>query len=120
MTIERPVGDPAVAYQDAPDYDDEMAWLRMHTDTSGFERNRQFWLRRAALLDRIALRETETHGPEATVPLIRQAQSAAAELVEYDTAHRGLSPKGADLVAGEEHREYVREEYRVWRLSQTN
>ncbi len=118
MTSERPVGDPGDAYTDAPDFDDELAWLQAYTDAPGFELNREFWLRRAALLDRLALREAESYGAETTVPLIRTAEMAASGLVEYDTAHHGLSPKGADLAAGEDHRAYVREEYRAWSLAQ--
>ncbi|MEU7291760.1 hypothetical protein AB0A76_00930 [Streptomyces exfoliatus] len=117
MKIERSIGNPAAAYAGAPDFDIELAWLQECTRTQGFELSREFWLRRAAFLDRLALREAESHGVEATAALIRFAESAASGLVVYDTAHHGLSPKGSDLVAGEDHRAYVREQYRAARLA---
>ncbi|MCX4787665.1 hypothetical protein OG369_16170 [Streptomyces sp. NBC_01221] len=113
MKIERNVGIPAAAYAGAPDLDIELAWLQESTRTPGFELSRKFWLRRAAFLDRLALREAGSYGLEATVPLIRTAEMAGSGLVVYDIAHSGLSPKGSDLVVGEDHRAYVREEYRA-------
>lgn len=120
MTIERSAGDPEAAYMGAPALDIELPWLQGFTRAPGFEATREFLLRKAAFLDRLALQQTESHGSEATRPLVRTAEMAAFGLVEHDTEHHGLSPKGADLAAGEDYRAYVREAYRAWSLAQNH
>jgi hypothetical protein len=113
MTSELSANNLDAAYADALALDDELSWLRACTGTPGFELRREFWLRQAALLDRLALQG-------AVVPLIRAALMAAANLVAHDIEHRGLSPKGHDLVAADDYQEYVRAEYRLWRLTQNH
>ncbi|WP_406399455.1 hypothetical protein [Streptomyces uncialis] len=120
MTIERSVGDPETAYMGAPDLDIELPWLQGSTRTPGFESSREFLLRQAAFLDRLTLQQTQSHGSEVIGSLVRTAEMAAFGLVEHDTEHRGLSPKGADLAIGEDYRAYVREVYRAWSLAQNH
>lgn len=101
------------AYADAPALDDELTWLRARTGDPGFEPSREFLLRQAALLDRLALQGV-------VVPLVRAALGAADHLVAHDIEHHGLSPKGHDLISAEDHQAYVREAYREWRLAQNH
>jgi hypothetical protein len=114
MTTELPnTKRSAATYADAPPLDDELAWLRARTGGPQFEPSREFWLRQAALLDRLALQG-------GAVPLVLAALGAADRLVAHDVEHHGLSPRGHDLVAAEDHQAYVREEYRVWLLTQNH
>ncbi|MFE5729301.1 hypothetical protein ACFQ7A_00080 [Streptomyces sp. NPDC056528] len=111
MTINHSAEDVDSAYADAPALDDELTWLRARTGAPGFETSREFLLRQAALLDRLARRA-------AVVPLVRAALAAADHLVAHDIEHHGLSPKGHDLAAAEDHQAYAREAYRDWRHAQ--
>ncbi len=120
MTNEPRVGELAAAYVNAPDIDAELDWLRACTAAPEFELSREFCLRRAALLDRLVLREAANYGLEATAPLARTAELAGRCLVEHDIEHEGLSPKGAELVTGDDHRDYVRHAYRAWSAAQTH
>ncbi|WP_327736263.1 hypothetical protein OG749_23310 [Streptomyces nojiriensis] len=112
MTVDRTTEALSATYADAPTLDDELAWLRARTGDRGFMPNREFLLRQAALLDRLALQG-------AVMPLVRSAFTAADHLVTHDIEHRGLSLKAHDLVATEDYRAYVREQYRLWLLTQT-
>jgi len=85
------------------------------SDVSG---DREFRLRKAALLDRIAIQERTRYGINASADAEDAAAVAAEWLVEYDVAHSGLSLKGRDLVLAEEYRDYVRAEYAAWSQSQ--
>ncbi|WP_327163194.1 hypothetical protein [Streptomyces zaomyceticus] len=114
MTTELPnpnTKKPAAAYADTPPLDDELAWLRACTSDPGFESSREFLLRQAALLDRLALQG-------AVMPLVLAALGAADRLVVHDIEHRGLSLRGHDLFASDDHQAYVREEYRAWLVAQ--
>ncbi|MEU2155450.1 hypothetical protein ABZ532_10615 [Streptomyces sp. NPDC019396] len=112
MTIDRTTEDLGAAYADAPALDDELAWLRACAGHPAFEPSREFLLRQAALLDRLALQS-------AVMPLVRVALGAADRLVVHDIEHRGLSLRGHDLFAAD-HQAYVREEYRAWLLAQNH
>jgi hypothetical protein len=91
-------------YAQAPPIEREIAALAQLSERHSHERAlpREFWLRKAALVDRIALAETAAHGPELAKPAIRAAEAAAVQLIAYDAKHR--------------NREYVRHAYRVWSL----
>lgn len=112
--------DPGVAYAGAPGIIGEIGWVARQASGHRLssELGREFWLRKAAVLDRIALQEVATYATEVAASAVETAELAALRLIEYDTARRGLSTRGADLSAGLEHREYVREEYRAWSLTQ--
>lgn len=86
---------------------------------------RGWWLRKAALLDRIALKETAKFTPDIAAPALRAAEAAAKQLVLYDGQHltRGgeFSPDALASAApadGHGHRAYVRQEYLVWSLAE--
>ena len=93
-------------YAQAPSIECEIALLaelsELHADDGALPR--EFWLRKAALVDRIALTEASTYGPELAKPAIRAAEAAAVQLAAYDAKHR--------------NREYVRQEYRAWSLAE--
>lgn len=112
--------DPEIVYAEAPGITREISWVtRTSTDRPlGQEADREFWLRKAALLDRIALAEEATYAPSVSAEAASLAGNAARRLAEYDAAHCGLSPKGAELATDADHREYVREQYREWSLTQ--
>ncbi|MEU7132944.1 hypothetical protein [Streptomyces sp. NPDC046261] len=82
------------------------------------DQHREFWLRKAATLDRIALKGAAAYVPAVAGEAVEAAISAARQLVEYDIAHNGLSRKGHELVTGEDYREYVRQEYHAWSRDQ--
>ncbi|MEU9333098.1 hypothetical protein AB0D49_08020 [Streptomyces sp. NPDC048290] len=108
-------------YADAPAISVESSWVALIADRLGaVESDREFWLRRAALLDRMALAEEAEGGAwtvgEAVPVAVLTAEGAARRLVAYDGVHFGLSTRGADIATGADCREYVREEYRAWRL----
>ncbi|MEV6680842.1 hypothetical protein AB0N09_28845 [Streptomyces erythrochromogenes] len=113
MTNDRTTEDLGAAYADAPALDDELACLRACTSDPGFGLSREFLLRQAALLDRLALQG-------AVMPLVLAALGAADRLVSHDIEHHGLSLRGHDLFASDDHQAYVREEYRVWLLAQNH
>ncbi|QKW07381.1 hypothetical protein HUT18_14285 [Streptomyces sp. NA04227] len=84
----------------------------------GTEPNREFWLRKAALLDRVALEEEATYSAQVAAKAVAVAEEAARKFVEYDVAHFGLSRRGEELSTGADWREYVRQAYRAWRRAQ--
>ncbi|MEV6729062.1 hypothetical protein [Streptomyces sp. NPDC051364] len=109
---------PEVAYATAPSVISEIGW------TAGGARDclhgiavREFWLRKAALLDRIALTDDDPMGCDAAT----LAVEAARRLMEIDDA-AGLGPSGyADGPYTPDHpdsvrepRGYVRQEYALW------
>lgn len=114
------VSEPEACYAGAPCIADEMSWVTeqefSRTFTAGAAR--EYWLRKAAALDRTALEETRTLTPGTAAPAVRTAETAARRLVELDAADHRVSPRGADLSTGADHRAYVREAYRAWSLTQ--
>ncbi|MFF8261166.1 hypothetical protein [Streptomyces virginiae] len=93
---------PEAAYATAPSVISEIGWtVRGARDCLRGTNVREFWLRKAALLDRIALTDDDpVSGDAATC-----ATEAARRLIEIDHAD---GPRTADP------RGYVRQEYALW------
>ncbi|MFD5104608.1 hypothetical protein [Streptomyces cinereoruber] len=93
---------PEAAYAKAPSIISEIGWTaRTVADRSfGAEMSREFWLRKAALLDRIALGD-EVAGP------ISDATEAAVE-----AARRLMDTDDTALICDPRH--YVRQQYARW------
>lgn len=121
VTAEQPVSHwpaPETAYATAPSVISEIGWTaRGVRDCLHGIQVREFWLRKAALLDRIALTDDDpVNGDAATL-----AVEAARRLMEIDDA-AGLGPSGyADGPYTPDHpdsvrqpRGYVRQEYALW------
>ncbi|MBZ4321467.1 hypothetical protein [Streptomyces huiliensis] len=114
MTTEAPTSDPATAYVNAPSIIAEIGWVARQRAS---EPDREFWLRKAAVFDRIAIKEAANYAPEVAASAIEAAGAAALQLVRYDAMHEGLSPRGLELVTADDHREYVRHAYLAWSRS---
>ncbi|MGW6783559.1 hypothetical protein [Streptomyces sp. NPDC054987] len=109
---------PETAYAKAPSIISEIGWTaRGARDCLHGIQVREFWLRKAALLDRLALTDDDpVHGDAATLAI-----EAARRLMELDDA-AGLGPSGfADGPYTPDHpdsvrepRSYVRQEYALW------
>lgn len=101
------------AYANAPSIAWEISWvlraLRKYPLSHGIDR--EFWLRKAALLDRIALREEATFTPDAAAEAVTAAGRAARQLADYDASFHGLSFRGEELATDEDFRVYVRRQY---------
>ncbi|MFD9334260.1 hypothetical protein ACFWBF_07540 [Streptomyces sp. NPDC060028] len=121
VTAEQPVSHwpaPETAYATAPSVISEIGWTaRGVPDCLHGIQIREFWLRKAALLDRIALTDDDpVNGDAATLAI-----EAARRLMEIDDA-AGLGPSGyADGPYTPDHpdsvrqpRGYVRQEYALW------
>ncbi|MGY1436620.1 hypothetical protein [Streptomyces reniochalinae] len=82
---------------------------------------REFWLRKAAVLDRIALAEEVTYAPEVAAPAIETAEEAAGWLADFDHTHHTTHGPGKPLLTppGRSYRPYVRQEYLAWIKTQT-
>ncbi len=111
---------PNAAYAGAPTIAQEICLIAEASDShpTDVSTDREFRLRKAALLDRLALQEQARNGALAAADAEDAANVAAEWLVEYDVAHGGLSRKGRDLVLAEDYRDYVRTEYAAWRDAQ--
>ncbi|MEU7167419.1 hypothetical protein AB0A70_22700 [Streptomyces morookaense] len=108
--------EPIAAYDDAPSLLPEIRWVAVKSRSARDAMDREFWLRKAAVFDRIAIKEAAAGTPDAAVnTAAAAAASAARQLVEYDTVHAGMSLRGTDTVTDEDCREYVRQEYSTWR-----
>jgi hypothetical protein len=79
-------------------------------------REREQRLRKAALLDRIALFEAAEYAPGVAADAIATAVSAARKLGAYDAEHdTSAGPIGPGSPEWDPcHRPYVRQEYAVW------
>ncbi|MFC5027153.1 hypothetical protein ACQFX6_19335 [Streptomyces sp. DSM 41987] len=115
---------PAVAYAAAPRILSEINAVlaivaeraaERRWDLPGSEANdREFWLRKAALLDRIALQD-------ATPDAMAAAVEAAGPLVVFDLRHPTFvaGPHGPDSIEWDpSYRPYVRQEYAAWHKDQ--
>ncbi|MFE9931805.1 hypothetical protein [Streptomyces sp. NPDC005533] len=109
---------PETAYAKAPSIISEIGWTaRGVRDCLHGIQVREFWLRKAALLDRIALTDDDPVQGDA----VTLAVEAARRLMEIDAA-AGLGPSGyADGPYTPDHpdsvrqpRSYVRQEYAMW------
>jgi hypothetical protein len=94
---------PDEAYTLAPSIISEIGWTaRAAADRPFYDGlNRQFWLRKAALLDRIALNDEPD---SVTTDAADLATRAAQRLIELDGTADICDPRG-----------YVRQEYKAWR-----
>ncbi|GAA0496496.1 hypothetical protein [Streptomyces olivaceiscleroticus] len=113
------------AYAEAPHLLAEMTWMtdQVATHASGMRLSREFWLRKAALLDRLAIREAEEEGiPEVVAEAGTLAARAAHRLAQYDrergggpfATSNGPIPPDSPLW-DPSYRPYVRQEYAAWR-----
>ncbi|MFF7699566.1 hypothetical protein [Streptomyces lydicus] len=87
------------AYADAPAIAYEQAWTERIANISSDELDRDWYLRHAALLDRIALRDEHDQLGTAT----EEADATALMLLDMDQAPRGY-----------DGRAYVRQQYALW------
>lgn len=124
ITAELPAANPwptpEQAYADAPAADYELEWARVTLMGPPLSPglNREYRLRRAAVLDRMALGLAPGLGVVATP---EDATEAAIHLMDLDTA-AGLGPSGyADGPYAPDHPEstrdprgYVRQEFAIW------
>ncbi|QLE73975.1 hypothetical protein FGW37_22465 [Streptomyces rectiverticillatus] len=121
MTDAAHTTDPAAAYAGAPRILSEIVCVLRQAQSRrrfGTEQGREFWLRKAAVFDRIAIEEAATYAPDVAAPAVDAAANAARQLVEYDVTHTGLSLRGSDVVTDEDCRRYVRRQYREWSRTQ--
>ncbi|MEH0546198.1 hypothetical protein ACWGH3_22220 [Streptomyces sp. NPDC054884] len=88
--------DPEQAYADAPSIHSELDWIAHTLGTAACYTalERGFYLRKAAVLDRIALADGADHRDDDT------AHTAAKFLIELDDAHADRDPRA-----------YVRQQY---------
>ncbi|MFF4949760.1 hypothetical protein [Streptomyces chattanoogensis] len=109
---------PEEAYAWAPSIADEFAWLYRTAADWHDELDREWYLRKAALLDRIALR----NAPEELGIATEEAEATATFLLDCDKAgdgDYGGQPYWPEHPAAEAHlRGYVRQEYALWHSSQ--
>ncbi|MCT2589201.1 hypothetical protein LHJ74_04510 [Streptomyces sp. N2-109] len=118
-----PGPDPQAAYTEAPSLIIELDWVadQAAARASGAHMGREFWLRKAALLDRIALHGTENYIPEVAARTVENADRAAAWLADFDHTHGTTRGPLMALVAPESlsYRPYVRQEYLAWNTQRT-
>lgn len=96
--------DPATAYEHAPQIVQEIGWIARQGTGGVAEIGREFWLRKAALVDRIALHEEAEYTPGIAASAVRAAEEAASQLIAEDSRPDGeLGPRA-----------YVRQEYLAW------
>ncbi|MFJ7158458.1 hypothetical protein ACIQUQ_26450 [Streptomyces sp. NPDC101118] len=93
---------PAEAYAKAPSIISEIGWTarRAVQALRGATADREYWLRKAALLDRIAWNDERAH---IVGDAIEAAELAAHRLTDLDGAQGVSDPRG-----------YVRSEYARW------
>ncbi|MDX3755462.1 MazG-like family protein [Streptomyces sp. AK02-04a] len=109
---------PADAYATAPDLTCEIAWTAAIARTlmdkpSGDDADRDYWLRKAAVLDRIAL-DYEADGVHHHTADI--AAAAARQLIEIDYGGDPYWPEHPAMLT--HPRGYVRQEYARWAKNQ--
>ncbi|MFI1353608.1 hypothetical protein ACH4TV_08490 [Streptomyces sp. NPDC020898] len=112
---------PEAAYAFAPSAVREIGWVagtavdKRPGETPG----REYWLRKAALLDRIALHDEQAG---ITGDADQAATEAARRFVDYDRDNNGGHPNGPCQAtyprAAAEPRGYVRQEYAHWAKNQ--
>ncbi|MEU6544080.1 hypothetical protein [Streptomyces sp. NPDC046859] len=108
---------PEEAYALAPSMVREIGWTAQTAADKpfGVDLNREYWLRKAALLDRIALREDEDG---VTGDAAEAAKEAARRLIEYDRDgegdYHGVPYWPEHPATAADPRGYVRQEYAHW------
>lgn len=100
-TMEWPT--PEQAYADAPSIAYESGWTEQTAKRLPDELDRDWYLRHAALLDRIALRDETDQLGRAT----EEADATALVLLDMDQAPRGYDARA-----------YVRQQYALWAAEQ--
>ncbi|MEW1752797.1 hypothetical protein [Streptomyces angustmyceticus] len=95
---------PEQAYLNAPSLTSESEWAQRTANESPEELDRDWYLRHAALLDRIALRE-ETDGPAGAAT--EEAEATGIVLQDLDDSWAVCAP-----------RHYVRQQYALWAADQ--
>ncbi|GAA0462611.1 hypothetical protein ACFQ2B_37310 [Streptomyces stramineus] len=118
MTTGPHTTESASAYGNAPGITSEIGWVIRHSRRRPFDDEREFWLRKAAVFDRMALDEAARFAPEVAAPAAEASVEVARQLVDYDIAHSGLSLKAAEIVTAEDCLAYVRHEYLKWNQDQ--
>ncbi|WP_424213581.1 hypothetical protein ACN20G_16670 [Streptomyces sp. BI20] len=115
---------PETAYQGAPAVTREIGWVTRQVRTVLLADDpavkREYYLRKAALLDRIALNENLLVGSADNA--VDSAENAARQLLDHDTTHGRFDPDtacGTSVVPVPAHataypRGYVRIEYATW------
>ena len=100
----RPWPTPDEAYTSAPNAADELAWLVATAQDKPLlpKLNREFWLRRSALTDRMALGMTPGH-----LASDANALDTALQLMDLDNVQGTCDP-----------RPYVRQQYALWAKNQ--
>ncbi|QHF92673.1 hypothetical protein DEH18_00715 [Streptomyces sp. NHF165] len=115
---------PEVAYVEAPRITVEMSWVAGAAADKEFGEpmGREFWLRKVALLDRIALSEAETYAPEDAAAAVETAEEAAGRLADFDHTHYTTRGPIKPLLnpPGRSYRPYVRQEYLAWLTAHTD
>lgn len=112
---------PCDAYSGAPSVVREIGWVADQAANARVrEIGREYWLRKAALVDRIALSQLEERGEESAVDATEIADAAALRLIECDEdpARGGHGPgslRFSDALVGAGRRAYVRQQYLTWR-----
>lgn len=109
--------DPSIAYSRAPSTISEITWVADAAVRRAPYEEREFWLRKAALLDRTALQEVATYAPVVAAKAVDAANAAAQRFVQYDATHSGPGRRALDLVTDADCRDHVREQYREWSLT---
>jgi hypothetical protein len=115
---------PEVAYANAPRIIPEISWVAgAAADREfGVPAGREFWLRKAALLDRIALAEVQAYAPEVAAAAVETAEDAAGRLADFDHTHYTTRGPFKPLLnpPGRSYRPYVRQEYLAWLTAHTD
>jgi hypothetical protein len=120
---------PEVAYADAPGVVSEIGWVAEQARSLPLdqETDREYWLRKAALVDRIALARAVTHAQEDALDTAEMASNAAVQLIEYDERHcdgderpTAGSIRFSDAIVQAGYRAYVRQQYLAWNRTQTS
>ncbi|MFD4178527.1 hypothetical protein [Streptomyces anulatus] len=103
---DQPWPDPETAYALAPSIISEIGWVAHYAANRPFgaETVREFWLRKAALLDRLALGDAKAMSASDATQL---ATEAAGRLRDFDDSGVICDP-----------RHYVRQQYAAWARNQ--
>ena len=115
---------PVDAYAGAPSVVREIGWVAdQAANRRVAEIGREYWLRKAALVDRIALDQLEELGGEAAANAAEAADHAALRLIEFDEdptrgGHGPGSLRFSDALVGAGRRTYVRQQYLTWHHTQ--
>ncbi|UZJ30999.1 hypothetical protein [Streptomyces endophytica] len=110
------------AYANAPHLVAEIASLTAVSADPEAELGREWYLRHAALLDRVALRLTAFDDEPGIATAVEEAEASAVYLLDTDKAgdgNYGGTPYWPEHPAAEANpRGYVRQEYTLWAAAQ--